>query len=118
MKQRINPKIILMVLSMFFLMACASTRPVVVASYEALGSTIVSVGKAAKILCNEGKIEASKCENIKNIYNDVRKYYKDSGDLYIKVIQTGSDEDIKNYKAHIQVVFEGLKKIEKYLTKK
>ena len=98
-----------------FVYGCANKRPVVVASYEGLGTTTTSVVKAAKILCEEGKIKQEDCNQIKKIYNDIRRSYIDAGDLYIKVIETGSDEAITNYKAHIQVIFEGLKKIEKYL---
>ena len=117
-KNKLQLLILLLVSLIILFSACAEKRPIVVASYEALGTSIVTLGKTAKLLCEEGKISNDNCSIIKQTYEDVRNYYIDAGDLYKKVIETGSDEDVKKYQAHIQVIFEGLKKIEKYLNEK
>lgn len=76
---------------------------------------INSLGKSAKVMCNSGEISADKCKLIKKEYNTIVHAYRDAGDLYAKAIQTGADADIKNYQADIEVVMEGLKKIEGWL---
>ena len=108
--------LILVIFLSLGVISCAHKRPIVVASYEGLGTTISSVGKAAKVLCEEEKIKQKDCNRIKDVYNQIVASYKDAGDLYVEVIKTGSDEAVSNYKAHLQVVFEGLKILEKYIS--
>ena len=92
-------------------------RPVIVASYESLGISLKTVGKSAKTLCEEGQLKPEVCGQIKKIYNTARDAYIAAGDVYKKVIETGVDEDIKNYKADIDVVITALREIQDLVVK-
>ena len=107
--------LIMLIGLIFSCSSCANRRHVIVTGYQGLGITIETLGKSLKVLCDEGKIKQNECQNIGKIYNNVVNAYKDLGDMYAKVIESGSDEDVKNYKAHLEVIMEGLKKLRGYL---
>lgn len=95
--------------------SCASNRHVIVTGYEGLGISIEALGKSLKVLCDNGKISQGECYVIGKIYDGVVKAYRDLGDVYAKVIETGSDEDVKDYRGHLEVIKEGLSKLRGYL---
>lgn len=108
-------KLLLIVLVVVIFSSCASNRHVIVTGYQGLGITVEVLGRSLKVLCDEGKISQEECQRIGKIYDGVVKAYRDLGDVYVRVVETGSDKDVKDYRVHLDVIMEGLSKLRGYL---
>jgi len=78
--------ILIIMLSVLLIVSCAIWKGKATVGYEAAALTLKEIHDQGKSLCEQGKIGASDCENLKSTYNKAREVYIASGDALIAAI--------------------------------
>lgn len=92
-------KLILLILPLLLLSACATTSPSITTgkSLLAIQSEIVTVREAIGVPCQKGMIAQVDCQNIDSWYQQAKPAYDAAVDATVIAITTGSENDIKTY---------------------